>query len=76
MRSCLSATTVRDEVGLDDLLRSYQYRGGAPVLAASALDFANDWFRAEWERRWPKRPAWLARRLHGDRPPQVSSEHG
>jgi hypothetical protein len=26
---------------------------------------------SEWDDRWPKRPHWLARRLHGDDPPRI-----
>jgi hypothetical protein len=32
---------------------------------------ANEMLRADWEARWPKRPRWLDRRLHGDRPPRA-----
>jgi hypothetical protein len=34
-----------------------------PAVAAEILN-------AEWEARWPRRPRWLDRRLHGDRPPR------
>jgi hypothetical protein len=34
-----------------------------PAVAAEVLN-------AEWDARWPTRPRWLNRRLHGDRPPQ------
>ena len=65
----------RDASRLDALLRAYQQRtGGTPV--GDAADFADDWFRAEWERRWPRRPAWLSRRLHGEHPPQVTDDDG
>ncbi len=67
----LTATATRDLPRLDHLLSEYQHRVGKPVRDGSARDFANDWLRTEWEQRWPKRPAWLARRLHGDHPPQV-----
>lgn len=32
---------------------------------------ANEILAADWEARWPKRPRWLDRRLHGDLPPQI-----
>jgi hypothetical protein len=30
---------------------------------------ARELLKAEWEARWPKRPRWLDRRLHGTDPP-------
>ncbi len=32
---------------------------------------ANELLRGEWAVRWPRRPAWLDHRLHGEGPPQV-----
>jgi len=72
----LTATATRDLLRLDRLLSQYQHRIGDPVTGGSARDFANDWLRAEWEQRWPKRPVWLARRLHGKHPPQVGDAEG
>lgn len=43
-------------VGLDAALAE------SPLAAAQAL------VDARWEARWPRRPAWLDRRLHGSRP--------
>jgi hypothetical protein len=70
----LTATATRDLPRLDRLLTEYQHRVGTGVGGGSARDFANDWLRAEWEQQWPKRPTWLARRLHGDHPPQVPDD--
>ena len=70
----LTPTATRDLPRLDHLLKEYQHRVGTPINAGSALDFANHWLRAEWERRWPKRPAWLARTLHRDPPPHVEDD--
>jgi hypothetical protein len=39
--------------------------GGSDFL----LDLANHERIRDWELRWPKRPRWLARRLHGSSPP-------
>jgi hypothetical protein len=36
-----------------------------PVAVARAL------LQAQWDSRWPRRPRWLDRRLHGDTPPAV-----
>ena len=60
----------------DDLKRRNQYmreKGLAPYESdpADLRALANEWFRREWEARWPKRPRWLDRRLHGDAPPRV-----
>jgi hypothetical protein len=35
------------------------------------LDIADAILAAAWESRWPRRPRWLAARLHGDGPPTV-----
>ncbi len=34
-------------------------------------DIGNAILEAEWQRRWPNRPRWLATRLHGDVPPTL-----
>jgi hypothetical protein len=36
------------------------------------IDTANLLLRETWEGRWPRRPKWLAARLHGAEPPSVS----
>ena len=63
----------RDGARFDDLLLAYTQRTGRPPVG-DAAGFANAWFCAEWERRWPQRPAWLSRRLHGKHPPQVTDD--
>lgn len=73
-RVVLTPSAVRDAGRLDRVIDEYQRRVGADVRSGSALDYANEWFRKEWERRWPKRPVWLARKLHGDQPNQVSDD--
>lgn len=73
-RVVLTPTGERDAAHLNQLVNEYQQRVGKPGLGGSALDYSNEWLRAEWEQRWPKRPAWLAKRLHGDQPPQVSDD--
>lgn len=35
------------------------------------IEIGNAVREAAWEDRWPKRPSWLARRMHGDRPPRL-----
>ncbi len=70
----LSPSATRDLPRLNDLLTAYEQRVGTEASGRSPIDFANAWLRAEWEQRWPKRPAWLSRRLHGDKPPQVEHD--
>lgn len=50
----------------DEMSRSN--RTGLKVEDVSPLEYAADVSRWQWERRWPKRPRWLSRRLHGDGP--------
>ncbi len=38
------------------------------------LRYAERELREQWENRWPKRPRWLDRRLHGDGPPPVGPD--
>src|SRR4051812_12432463 len=45
----------------DDFRAVFVFSSDEPL----AVD-ANAVLRAEWEARWPKRPRWLARRLHGE----------
>jgi len=37
--------------------------------AAAPLHSADLWLQREWDRRWPRRPEWLDRRVHGLGPP-------
>jgi hypothetical protein len=70
-RVVLTPTARQDEAGLRERIRN------SPVLPHSDADredlvaYANATLRAEWEARWPKRPRWLARRLHGEGPLQI-----
>jgi hypothetical protein len=66
--------TPTDEVDPDRLVRLLrQYVRGEnlglepdafddPLAVAAAI---SEW---EWEHRWPQRPGWLSRRIHGDGP--------
>jgi hypothetical protein len=57
-------------VELSDLQQ--RVRASADRFSSDPADLqavAHEMLRADWEARWPKRPRWLARRLHGD-PPQ------
>jgi hypothetical protein len=55
-----------DELAPDELrarLRADPRAGDVDPLSFAAAE--SKW---EWEHRWPKRPRWLSRRLHGDDP--------
>lgn len=57
----------------DDLTRRitrYAQRVGAPI-PTDRIAFANAVLRAEWDVRWPQRPRWLSRRIHGETPPTI-----
>lgn len=59
----------------DDLIRrlaEYSEMLGLALDPASQdfpVELARSIAASEWSRRWPKRPHWLARRMHGSGPP-------
>jgi hypothetical protein len=61
----LTVTKTIDEAGLRDLVRRYADRFESDPEGSRAV--AVEWLQAEWNARWPTRPRWLARRLHGER---------
>lgn len=66
-------TTGRQQEFLDRLDR-FLLAVDAPAEVRSApdvIDKAQYVVDLNWGRRWPKRPAWLARRIHGDDPPHL-----
>jgi hypothetical protein len=65
-----TVTSKRGDTELDRRLAEYR-RASSRVLPEDRLAFANAILLWEWESRWPKRPRWLARRLHGDGPVQL-----
>lgn len=67
----LRVTGERDEVRLHELLPSSQAQTGFTSDVDDPVAVANELMRQEWEHRWPRRPNWLRRRLHGDHPPQA-----
>ena len=70
----LTPTEARDLPLLERLLADYRRGLGVATSTVAPLDFANEWLRQDWERRWPRRPVWLARWFRGDSPPQVPNE--
>jgi len=67
----LSVTGEQDEAALHLRLQDYRRRVGLTSAPEDTRAVANELLRLEWEHRWPKRPAWLSRRLHGEGPRQV-----
>jgi hypothetical protein len=67
----LVITTQHDVADLRSRLADAAERGlvtgdpSDPVAVARAL------LQAQWNSRWPQRPRWLDRRLHGDTPPAI-----
>jgi hypothetical protein len=63
-----------DEIDLPlllDRLREFVTRAGLavePVNAGDPVAIAAIIAGWEWDDRWPKRPRWLSRLIHGDRP--------
>lgn len=67
----LQVTDVRD---LDDLRTRLSKSGDHMGLSFDLSDLravANDLLRWEWAQRWPRRPRWASRLIHGKGPPQV-----
>jgi hypothetical protein len=67
----LEVTTERDLDELCERLRRWAVRGGLKSDPGDPVAVANELLRHQWSSRWPKRPRWLDRRLHGDGPPRV-----
>lgn len=63
-----------DEIDLEELLRRLRGSGVSSRLHLAAEDLddplaiAAAVWRFEWDHRWPKRPRWFSRLLHGDGP--------
>ena len=60
-----------DEAGLRERLERAVALFGLSSPASDPVAVANELLLRMWERRWPRRPRWLASRLHGDVPPRV-----
>ncbi len=66
----LTDTGRNDSGGLTFQITRYAQVVGVPI-PTDRVAFANALLRAEWEARWPQRPGWLSRRIHGELPPSV-----
>ena len=69
-RTVLDVRPERDEPRVWALLAEGR-PGLSPTTSEDVLRFVNEQLRWEWERRWPTRPRWLHRRMHGVTPPQA-----
>lgn len=67
----LIATGNRDVERLKRRLRELQDHNGFVSDPDDPRAVANEFLAIEWSLRWPKRPAWLDRRLHGTGPDKV-----
>jgi hypothetical protein len=64
-------TEVRDPQQLRDRLARFTREWKIESESDHVIDIGNAILEAAWEDRWPKRPRWLARRMHGSEPPRL-----
>jgi hypothetical protein len=67
----LSATDDRDEEQLRERLAAFVTKWQIEVPSSDLIEIGNAILREDWNSRWPKRPRWLASRLHGNTPPSL-----
>jgi hypothetical protein len=67
----LRPTDERDLAQLQERLGRYLDDWHITCASEDVMDIGNAILEADWESRWPKRPRWLATRLHGDAPPTL-----
>ena len=67
----LDRTDDRDEAGLHQRLELVRIRDGLSSPASDITALADEMLHRSWQRRWPRRPRWLAARLHGTEPPKI-----
>jgi hypothetical protein len=67
----LRPTDARDPAQLRERLDRFLDECHITCASDDVIDIGNAILEAEWETRWPKRPRWLASRLHGDAPPTL-----
>lgn len=58
-----------DASALRALIADYARRTPSAPRGEAPLDVAEAWLTAAWHQRWPRRPVWLDRWLHGSGPP-------
>jgi hypothetical protein len=67
----VTLTQERDDVAFQRYLALVVGRENLSASPSDPVAVANELLRREWEQRWPQRPRWLARRLHGRQPPRA-----
>jgi hypothetical protein len=67
----LSATDDHDHERLRERLTAFVTERQIEVASDDPIEVGNAILREAWNSRWPKRPQWLANRLHGDTPPSL-----
>jgi hypothetical protein len=67
----LRPTDERALAQLQERLSLFLHRWPISCASEDPMDIGNAILEAAWERRWPRRPRWLATRLHGDAPPTL-----
>jgi hypothetical protein len=67
----LRPTDERDPAQLQERLGRFLDERHVNCASEDVMDIGNAILEADWESRWPKRPRWLATRLHGDAPPTL-----
>lgn len=64
-------TEARDPEGLRERLDRYCTMAKIETASDDPVVIGNAILADEWNHRWPKRPSWLDRRIHGDGPRQL-----
>jgi hypothetical protein len=67
----LRPTDERNLAQLQERLGRFLDESHIKCASEDVIDIGSAILEAEWESRWPKRPRWLATRLHGDAPPTL-----
>ena len=67
----VAATDRHDEEQLRQRLAAFAAKRQIEVPGDDLIETGNAILREDWNGRWPKRPRWLANRLHGDAPPKL-----
>jgi hypothetical protein len=67
----LSATDSHDKEQLRQRLAAFVMKRQIELRSDDLIEIGNAILREDWNSRWPKRPRWLAHRLHGNAPPSL-----
>jgi hypothetical protein len=67
----IEETPERDEAQLHARLQRFVDKWKIDAPSDDVIAIGNAILRDSWDGRWPKRPRWLAERMHGAGPPQI-----